>query len=160
MWNQTSGIYIVLWRIRASIPSPLTCKASALPSELIPLTAVNITREILRGIVPVTKCFKVNMKSTWAIRKQQFLHISKLEAVILRNNLLENTGIDPVTSRMLSEHSTIWANSPFAQLFHKVLWCRGLAPQSQICFLYVAPKFIAVILKQSLDSSVGRASDF
>ena len=26
--------------------------------------------------------------------------------------LLENAGIDPATSRMLSEHSTIWANSP------------------------------------------------
>ena len=25
---------------------------------------------------------------------------------------MENTGIDPATSRMLSERSTIWANSP------------------------------------------------
>ena len=29
-----------------------------------------------------------------------------------KNCNLENTGIDPVTSRMLSERSTIWANSP------------------------------------------------
>ena len=27
-------------------------------------------------------------------------------------------GIDPITSRMLSEHSTIWANSPPEQVFH------------------------------------------
>ena len=27
---------------------------------------------------------------------------------------LENAGIDPATSRMLSERSTIWANSPCA----------------------------------------------
>ena len=75
--------------MRASVPPPLTCKASALPSELIPLTSAHITREVLCGIVPLTKCFKVN-------------------AVLFGNNsYLENTGIDPVTSRMLSEHSTI-----------------------------------------------------
>ncbi len=30
----------------------------------------------------------------------------------MQKNSLENPGIDPGTSRMLSERSTIWANSP------------------------------------------------
>ena len=31
-----------------------------------------------------------------------------------KKNFLENPGIDPGTSHMLSERSTIWANSPIA----------------------------------------------
>ena len=59
------------WRIRVSILVPLTCKASALPLELIP------------HMIP---------------------HVSKT---------MENLGIDPGTSHMLSERSTTWANSPY-----------------------------------------------
>ena len=32
---------------------------------------------------------------------------------------LENAGIGPATSRMQSERSTIWANSPRSSKFHK-----------------------------------------
>ena len=43
------------------------------------------------------------------------LHLKQLSLIwtFCENcRLLENAGIDPATSRMLSEHSTIWANSP------------------------------------------------
>ena len=33
--------------------------------------------------------------------------------------LMENAGIDPATSRMLSERSTIWANSPLHDSYEK-----------------------------------------
>ena len=35
---------------------------------------------------------------------------------------MENTGIDPVTSRMLSERSTIWANSPLNIIVRSALF--------------------------------------
>ena len=56
---------IICWRIRVSIPVPLTCKASALPLELIP--------------------HNINT---------------------LIDEEMENPGIDPGTSHMLSERST------------------------------------------------------
>ena len=45
------------------------------------------------------------------------------------NQPMENMGIDPITSRMLSEHSTIWANSPPVLLFHVLKQSRGLVLQ-------------------------------
>ena len=48
------------------------------------------------------------MKGTLAILNQQLMASSEDGAVIFQIiNYLENTGIDPITSRMLSEHSTI-----------------------------------------------------
>ena len=32
--------------------------------------------------------------------------------VLMEKEKMEDTGVDPVTSRMLSERSTIWANPP------------------------------------------------
>ena len=84
--------------MRASVPPPLACKASALPSELIPLiSAIDLWSgtSTIAIIAPLTR-----------------------KLLLDRYIWLENTGIDPVTSRMLSEHSTIWANSPSAKLFH------------------------------------------
>ena len=51
---------------------------------------------------------KKHLKWTWAVHKR---HFSKEESSKWKA-LLENPGIDPGTSRMLSGRSTTWANSP------------------------------------------------
>ena len=91
--------------MRASVPAPLasTTRANS------PHTASS-KREMLSGIFPLIKCFNIKRKSTLAVLNR--LPISNTRAVITQvitqlNKQLENTGIDPVTSRMLSEHSTI-----------------------------------------------------
>ena len=87
--------------MRASVPAPLasTTRANS------PHTASS-KREMLSGIFPLIKCFNIKRKSTLAMLNR--LPISSTRAVITQlNKQLENTGIDPVTSRMLSEHSTI-----------------------------------------------------
>ena len=79
-----------------------------LPSELIPLRSISITSEMLRGMFPLTKRFKNIIKGTLATLTQQLMASREDEAVICQIiNQLENTGIDPITSRMLREHSTI-----------------------------------------------------
>ena len=85
--------------MRASVPPPLACKASALPSELIPLHA------------PLENVH-LDLNITIALQ----LH----RGIAMVNKSLENVGIDPTASRMLSEHSTIWANSPLAEEYQSL----------------------------------------
>ena len=84
---------------------------------------------------------------------------------------MENAGIDPATSHMLSEHSTIWANSPICKNSHKVKKILD-SKHSLWLWFYVAgtgtfngklkPVFdVQIFVKYwSLDSSAGRALEF
>ena len=44
--------------------------------------------------------------------QSKLVKLKDRENMFLKRKKMENPGIDPGTSRMLSERSTIWANSP------------------------------------------------
>ena len=71
-----------IWRIRVSIPVHPACEAGALPFELIP---------------------RVYTCSVW----EEIVQLELVSVYQKRRKLLENPGIDPGTSRMLSGRSTI-----------------------------------------------------
>ena len=57
------------------------------------------------GLYPISLLNKTNQKREQALRQKK----------TTQKISLENPGIDPGTSRMLSERSTMWANSPCTQ---------------------------------------------
>ena len=55
----------------------------------------------------------------------------------VEKNILEAPGIDPGTSRMLSERSTIWATPPFLYI-HKLFNYKFLGYKQEFCKSTVA----------------------
>ena len=111
------------WRMRVSIPLPRTCEARALPFELIP----PITRSLcerygaigcfIRQKKNLMFCLKIHFQGLLRFKRRIFFWINvffKKSRFLINQteNNMEDTGIDPATSRMQSARSTIWANPP------------------------------------------------
>ena len=107
-------VVFYLWRIRVSIPVPLACEASALLFELIPLIPKNSYFVFIKyKTMEMLKILLFPKYSIWFLLSDIFSYVHCLNVIHYRRVLLmENPGIDPGTSRMQSERSTIWANSP------------------------------------------------
>ena len=57
-------------------------------------------------------CCNLITAAKYSFLKYSHAPVFKIQVMISKNKSMENPGIDPGTSRMLSGRSTIWANSP------------------------------------------------
>ena len=116
------------WRIWVSIPVHSPCTAGAL---LSPHNTLWYYKQIWFWNIRVPLYKARNNKNKKAgesgYRSQYLLHAKQTLLYKAKKKKkqqkLENLGIDPSTSCMLSRRSTIWANSPHSTIWHyKQIW--------------------------------------